>query len=84
MHNILKEKSEESRVQREIMDCTWRPKLNKLNPKMEEKIKILTNDTKIFNRNYRLKNKTKYLNTLAREDKEVSENTFNPTVKLFA
>ena len=83
MNNALREKSEESRAQREIMECTWRPKLIKLNSKMEAKIKLLTNDTKIFNRNYKKKNNSQYLNKSAREDKEVSENSFNPTVKIF-
>jgi hypothetical protein len=80
INQLLKEKSEKIKIQNEIKECTWKPKLNKLKPKMEQKLKTLINDTKIYNRNYKFKNQSKFVEKNTRE-KDIYEHTFNPTVK---
>jgi len=79
INQLLKEKSDKIKQQNEINECTWKPKLNKLKPKMEQKLKTLINDTKIYNRNYKFKNLSKIIDKNTRE-KEIYEHTFNPTV----
>jgi hypothetical protein len=81
LNKLLHEKSQKTKIQNEIQECTWKPKLNKLNPNMEQKLKILINDTKIYNRNYKFKNRSKNFENNTK-DKYIYEHTFNPTVIL--
>lgn len=80
MNKFLKVKKEEHKLQEELNKCTWRPKLNKLNSKMEQKLNTLINDTRVYNRKLKYTSKT-IENYIKSKDKEVYQHTFNPAVK---
>lgn len=82
VNRIMYHKNEELKVQNELKECTWKPKLNAMNKKMEENLKIMTKDTKIYNRGikWKIKNNQKINRNKSDMQREILENTYKPNV----
>jgi hypothetical protein len=57
VNRIMYHKNEELKVQNELKECTWKPKLFKISKKLEKNLQLLIKGTKIYNRSMIWKNK---------------------------
>jgi hypothetical protein len=82
INRIMYQKNEELKVQNELEQCTWKPHLNKLNKKMEENLKLITKDTKIYNRsmNWKFKNKERISKSKSIRQRDDLDNPYKPNV----
>jgi hypothetical protein len=84
IHRIMYHKNEELKIQNELKECTWKPTLTKLNGKMEENLKLILKDTKIYNRAIKWQSKTSQKINRSKSDmhKELLDYTFKPNVNI--
>jgi len=82
VNRIMYHKNEELKIQSELKKCTWKPHLNKLSKKLEENLKVLTKDTKIYNRamTWKFKNNQKISRSKSVVQSELLEYTYRPMV----
>ena len=85
VNTIMYQKNEELKIQNEMKECSWKPKLTKINKKLEENIKIFTRDTKIYDRSiqWKIKTEQKINRSKSELQRENIENTFKPSVRSF-
>jgi hypothetical protein len=82
VNRIMYHKNEELKIQGELQNCTWKPQLNKVSKKLEDNIKLLTKDTKIYNRamTWKFKNNQKISRSKSVIQSEMLEYTYKPIV----
>jgi hypothetical protein len=82
INRIMYHKNEELKIQKELKNCTWKPELNKRCGKLEENLKIIMKDTKIYNRGVRWKVQTNQKINRSKSEllREAVEHTFKPIV----
>jgi hypothetical protein len=82
VNRIMYHKNEELKIQSELKSCTWKPHLNKVSKKLEENLKVLTKDTKIYNRamTWKFKNNQKISRSKSVIQSELLEYTYRPMV----
>ena len=85
VNRIMYHKNEELKLQNELKDCTWRPKLLKVSKKLEDNIKVLIKDTKIYNRSIQWKFKNNHKISRSKSDihRDASDYTYKPSVFIF-
>ncbi len=83
VNRIMYHKMEELKMQSELKECTWRPRLNKISKQLEDNLKVIIKDTKIYNRTIQWKFKNNHKISRSKSDmhRDESEYTFRPIVK---
>jgi hypothetical protein len=84
VNRIMYHKNEELKAQEDLKSCTWVPKTNKLNKKLEENLKIITKDTKIYNRamKWKFKKNQKVGRSKSELAREALDYTYKPAVNV--
>ncbi len=85
VNRIMYHKNEEMKVQNELKDCTWKPKFFKISKQLEDNVKVIIKDTKIYNRTIQWKFKNNHKISRSKSDmrRDSSDYSFRPIVFIF-